>query len=102
MTGDREIQRMRRKIADVDREIVEAVARRMGLSARMGELKAMQGIAIEAKDVEAAVLERATELGVELGLEEELVKELFDLLIAHSKREQRRHRGVGEDRNAGA
>jgi chorismate mutase len=102
MTGDREIQRMRKEIADVDREIVEAVARRMDLSAQMGDLKARKGIPIEAKDVEAAVLERVTKMGLELGLEEELLKELFDLLIAHSKREQRRHRGFGEDRDAGA
>ena len=93
MTGEgEEIEELRSKIAEVDSRILDAVAERMNLSVEIGRLKSLKGLDVEAKEVEELVISRGRSNARELGIDEQLVEEILNLLIEYSKREQRRSR----------
>lgn len=103
MTSDGDdLEAIRTRIANVDARIVQAVAQRMRLSSKIGHTKSMKGIEIESKEVERIVLQRACDRAAELGLEQELVERIFELLIEYSKRQQRREVGHALHRHPGA
>jgi chorismate mutase len=101
-SGDDELEAIRMRIADVDSRIVQAVAQRMRLSSRIGQIKSMRGMGIESKEVERIVLQRARDKAAELGLEQELVEKIFALLIDYSKRQQRKEVDDASHRHSGA
>ncbi len=103
MTREQEdIDELRRRISEVDSLILEAVAKRMQLSAEIGEVKAARGLDIEVKDVEKQVLSRARARARELGIDEHVTVQLFQLLVEHSKEEQRRRMDHAKDSDPGS
>ena len=79
---------LRDEIERVDREIVAAVARRVELARRIGDLKKDDRRATLDTGREAAVIRRATELGREAGLDPEAARELFWTLVGICRRAQ--------------
>ncbi|NIP81725.1 MAG: hypothetical protein GWM90_21920 [Gemmatimonadetes bacterium] len=72
---------LRERIGAVDREILDAVARRLELARRIGARKRDAASATLDPEREAAVIRRAVETGRELGLPAEAVRELFWTLV---------------------
>ena len=81
MTGDQEIETLRREIERVDREILERVAERVRLAQRIGEAKRDGRRGALDTGREAAVIRRAAETARDAGVDPEGVRQLYWTLI---------------------
>lgn len=91
MTNDdhAELNELRREIADIDREIVDLIARRTYVASTIAEVKADQGMPITDEEQEELVMERAGENAERFEVDSNLVKAIFRLLIELNKVHQR-------------
>lgn len=76
-----EVAAVRRRIEELDRTILEAMAERAEAARRIGELKRGAGAATLDPSREAAVIRGAVEAAREMGLPEEPVREIFWTLV---------------------
>ncbi len=83
---------LRREIHDIDREIVELIARRTYVADTIAEVKAQQGLPTTDESQETRVMERAGENAEQFDVDANLVKAIFRLLIELNKVEQRERR----------
>lgn len=83
-----EKDRIRREIAEIDREIVELVARRTSLAERIGGIKVSEGLPLKDAAVEAKVIARYRSYAEEYGLDPDDAGELADLLIGMAMRRE--------------
>lgn len=83
-----DLLRLRQRIEEIDRELVERVAERVGLARQVGAAKRAAGLPVLDPTREAAVVRRAGTLAREAGLPEEDVREIFWHLIGLSRRAQ--------------
>ncbi len=90
------INRMRKAIDLVDRDIVRALSRRRDLALQIGRVKAERGMSVRSPAREAELMEIIREEAVLQGLDPEQVEAVFQLILAGSRAEQRRLRSVGE------
>ena len=81
----RELQMVRGRIDEVDRSLVALIAARLDLAREAGALKDQRGPSNEDRAREAAVVRQAAETARELGLDPEIIREVFWRLIALSK-----------------
>jgi len=91
-TGDPEemsLEELRSEISDIDREIVDLIARRTYVADTIAQVKSERGLPTTDKDQEREVMERAGENAEQFGLDANLVKAIFRLLIELNKVEQR-------------
>ncbi len=77
----RELAELRRRIEEIDREIVTAVADRLDVARRIGALKRDAHGATLVPEREAAVIRRAVESAREHGIPAEPARDLFWTLI---------------------
>ena len=80
---------IREAISQIDRQLIEAIARRSQLVEEILEAKAASGQPVRDRDREQAVLKAAVEQGKTLGVPAELVETLFHALFEVSIRRQR-------------
>lgn len=97
MTGDREeadpdLDELRAEIAEIDRDIVDLVARRTYVADTIAEVKDERGLDTVDEDQEQRVMERAGEYAERFDVDANLVKAIFRLLIELNKVEQREKR----------
>jgi chorismate mutase / prephenate dehydrogenase len=76
-----ELKTLRDGIRDVDREIIELVKKRLGLSQKIGEIKAQANLPVKNFKVEKELIERNEKLAVSLGLWPGLASDLTRTLI---------------------
>ena len=76
-----ELLKVRSKIDQIDRQLVELLAVRFQLTRKVGLLKADQGLAAVDESREAQKLDELRELCQEQGLDSELVTELFKRIM---------------------
>ena len=86
------LDELRTEIEDIDREIVELVARRTYVADTIAEVKAERGLPTTDESQEARVMERAADNAERFEVDANLVKAVFRLLIELNKAEQRRSR----------
>jgi chorismate mutase len=84
----RELTRLRAEIEQVDRALIELIARRMELGRQVGNAKRAAGLPPLDPAREAAVIRRASEVAREAGAPEEDVRYVFWHLIGMSRRAQ--------------
>jgi len=89
------LDELRREIEEIDRELVELIARRTYVADTIAEVKAEQGLPTTDEEQEQAVMDRAGENAERFGVDSNLVKAAFRLLIELNKVSQRASR---EDR----
>ena len=98
------LDELRSRLADVDRSLIELVARRLDLAGRIGHAKRSAGLPARDFAQERTVLERAREAGREAGVDPALAEDLFLSLIRSSLALQERDHvsaaGVGDGRRA--
>lgn len=85
------LDELRDEIEEIDAEIVESIARRTYVVESIAEVKKERGMEIHDPEREEQVLERVAERAEALDVDPDDVREVFELLMEMSKREQRRH-----------
>jgi chorismate mutase len=86
------LEELRREIRDIDRDIVDLVARRTYVADTIAQVKAEQGLPTTDEQQEQEVIDRAGENAEQFGVDANLVKAIFRLLIELNKVEQREKR----------
>ncbi len=86
------LDELRDEIEDLDREIVEHIAQRTYVAETIAEVKREQGLPTTDESQEQRVMERAGENAARFGVDDNLVKAMFRLLIELNKVEQRERR----------
>ncbi|MFP4227193.1 MAG: chorismate mutase [Salinivenus sp.] len=79
-------------IDEIDRRVVELLARRYALVDDLCETKAENGDAVRDPDRERELLDRVTTLAEEHGLAPDVARQIYEEVLAQSVRRQRRRR----------
>jgi len=87
-----ELEELRQEIRDIDREIVELIARRTYVADTIAAVKADRGLPTTDEQQETRVMERAGTNAERFDVDANLVKAIFRLLIELNKVEQRERR----------
>lgn len=90
------VNRMRRAVDMLDREVVRLLARRLELALAIGRVKSARGMPVRAPIREAELLAVIREEADIQGIDPDHVEELFELVLAHSRRLQHQERTKGE------
>jgi len=91
-TEEMELDALREEIESIDREIVELIAQRTYVAESVARVKREHDIPTTDESQEEAVMERAGENAERFGVDSNLVKAVFRLLIELNKVEQRESR----------
>jgi len=91
-TEEKSLDELRTEIEDIDRELVELIARRTYVADTIAEVKAEQDLPTTDEGQEEKVMERAGENADKFDVDSNLVKAVFRLLIELNKVEQRQNR----------
>ncbi|MFW6321649.1 MAG: chorismate mutase [Halohasta sp.] len=91
-TEEKSLDELRTEIEDIDREIVELIARRTYVADTIAEVKAELDLPTTDESQEDKVMERAGENAAKFDVDSNLVKAVFRLLIELNKVEQRQNR----------
>jgi chorismate mutase-like protein len=86
------INRLRQHIDQLDRQVVQLLARRQDLALEIGRTKAERGLPIYMPDREAELLAIIEEEASHAGIDAGHVRALFQLVLAESRRLQQRLR----------
>lgn len=87
MSAD-DMDRLREEIENVDRELIELIARRVDLAREVGRAKRAADLPTLDPAREAAVVRRAGQIAREVGIEDEDVRYIFWHIIGLSRRAQ--------------
>ena len=87
-----DLEELRREIAEIDREIVDLIARRTYVAGTIAEVKAERDMPTTDEDQEAIVMDRAGYNAERFDVDANLVKAIFRLLIELNKVHQRESR----------
>lgn len=79
------IEQLRKQIEEADALIIETLAKRQALSRQIGQLKSNDRKEIKDSSREEQLFAFYEELSEEYHLENTFIKEIFALIIAHSK-----------------
>ena len=91
-TDEMSLDELRGEIETIDRELVELIARRTYVAETVAEVKRERGLPTTDERQEERVMERAGENAQRFGVNDNLVKATFRLLIELNKVEQRDNR----------
>jgi chorismate mutase len=83
-----ELDGLRVRIGEVDQQIVDLIARRLDLAARIGALKEKLGLPVMDPAREAEVVRRAAAGARDRGADPELVRAVLWQIIDHARRVQ--------------
>ncbi|WP_164974852.1 chorismate mutase [Halegenticoccus tardaugens] len=86
------LDELREEIEEIDRDIVELIARRTYVADTIARVKAERDLPTTDESQEAQVMERAGENAERFEVDANLVKAIFRLLIELNKVEQRNQR----------
>jgi len=91
-TEDMSLAELREEIEEIDRELVELIARRTYVAGTVAQVKEERDLPTTDESQEARVMERAGENAQAFDVDDNLVKAIFRLLIELNKVEQRESR----------
>jgi len=91
-TEEKSLDELRTEIEDIDRELVELIARRTYVADTIAEVKAERDLPTTDESQEDIVMDRAGENADKFDVDSNLVKAVFRLLIELNKVEQRQSR----------
>lgn len=89
---DMSLEELREEIEDIDREVVELIARRTYVAYTIAQVKERQNLPTVDEGQEQQVMDRAGENAERFDVDANLVKAIFRLLIELNKVEQRESR----------
>ena len=94
---ERDLAGLRNEIDDIDSELLQLLARRMEVSARIGEYKKQNNVTVVQMDRWKKILAEHVAMGGDLGLTPELVNEVFEAIHQASIERQSRIMETGND-----
>ncbi|MCA1733530.1 MAG: chorismate mutase [Acidobacteria bacterium] len=83
-----ELERSRAEVEEIDRALIDLIARRVAVAREIGRIKKAHGLPTLDPPREAAVVRRAGALAREAGLEDEDVRYIFWHLVGLTRRTQ--------------
>jgi chorismate mutase len=83
--SDAELEDLRSKIERLDRELVALIGRRRDLAIEVGKRKQTLGLPVMDPQQEAKVVRRAAEIARDLGVDEELTRDVIWRIIAAAR-----------------
>lgn len=86
--GEVVLQNYRKEIDDIDDELLNLIAKRMNISMKIGDFKKQHKVAVLQMDRWKQILEHHINKGVNLGLNQESVKEIFEIIHRDSINKQ--------------
>lgn len=86
------LEELREEIEEIDREIVNLIARRTYIADSLAKVKAEKGLETIDEEQEQLVMNRAGRYAEQFDVDSNLVKAIFRLLIELNKLEQREKR----------
>jgi chorismate mutase len=89
---DMSLEELREEIETIDHELVELIAQRTYVAETIAEVKAEQELPTEDEAQEQRVLDRAARNADRFQVDDEIVRDVFRLLIELNKVEQRDRR----------
>ena len=90
MASGSDLEALRRAIDEIDRQLLELLARRMQLALRVGDYKRERELAVYDPERERRVLERLVQEAPS-PLTAESVRRIFELLIDESRQAEQQH-----------
>ncbi len=87
------IPSLRDEIDRVDRALIKLVARRLHSSVEIAKIKAVKGLPMRSPEREKELIEEAVADAAELGVNREYIENLMNLVLTHSRAEQRKATG---------
>ncbi|HUG43171.1 MAG TPA: bifunctional chorismate mutase/prephenate dehydrogenase [Acidobacteriota bacterium] len=97
----KELKDKRKQLGNLDRRILELIARRQHLAAEIGQIKIRQGQTTRDFTQEKEVIERARRTAGELGLPGSLAERVLQLLIQNSLAQQEQQRVIHQAGGSG-
>jgi chorismate mutase len=85
MSAEARLEELRKLIEAVDRELVSLIGKRRDLVLEVGRTKEALGRPVLDPPQEAKVVRRAAEIARELGIDEELTRDVFWRIIAAAR-----------------
>lgn len=89
------IEPLRAEISRIDDEIIELIARRQRLAARIAQVKINEGLSIHDEQRTREILESVFDSSVEKNINPVYVQKIFQILIEMSEERQRECSGEG-------
>ena len=89
---DMSLEELRAEIREIDRDIVELIARRTYVADTIAQVKEANGLPTTDEQQEQRVMDRAGDNASQFDVDDNLVKAIFRLLIELNKVEQRESR----------
>jgi chorismate mutase len=99
--SDTRLGELRSQIEALDRELVSLIGQRRDLAIEIGRTKQALGLPVMDPQQEAKVVRRAAEIARELGVDEELTRDVIWRIIAAARAVQEGHTTWGPPRDAG-
>ena len=94
------LDQARESIDEIDKELVELLARRAKLSLRAGRVKAEIGRGVRDPQREASLLQERRSMAVQMGLDPDAVEEVFQSILCLSRNNQSRDLATGQGNNS--
>lgn len=85
---EREIEEIRQEIDEIDDKIIQLLSQRNNLSKLVGDLKRKLGREIEDAARERQLFDRIHKIAHDHGVDPQLALEVYEKILAHSKKEQ--------------
>lgn len=92
---ERDLAGLRSEIDDIDSELLQLLARRMEVSAQIGEYKKLNNVAVVQMDRWKKILDDHVSAGAEMGLSPILINKVFEAI--HQESIERQSRIMGND-----
>ena len=94
---ERDLAGLRSEIDDIDAELLQLLARRMSVSAQIGEYKKQNNVTVVQMDRWKKILADHVSTGADLGLSEEMITEIFEAIHQESIERQSRIMETDDD-----
>ena len=83
--SEERLNKLRSQIQELDRELVTLIGKRRDLAIDIGQAKGALGLPVRAPPQEAKVVRRAAEIARDLGVDEELTRDVIWRIIAAAR-----------------
>ena len=93
--SEKRLNKLRSQIQELDRELVTLIGKRRDLAIDIGQAKGALGLPVMDPPQEAKVVRRAAEIARDLGVDEELTREVIWRIIAAARDAQDRNNESG-------
>jgi len=86
-----DLKSLRKKIDEIDDELVDVISRRISLMPEVAEVKRRENVGIDQQDREREVMVNIRKKALEKGLDQDFMEKIMSEIITESKKIQKRN-----------